>query len=258
MQTFRSSPLTVALLVGVSIVTLLALSLGIASLARANTVSTLAVGASQQTGIAVCGHGTATITPDQAHLVVGVQATAAHAQDARTQAAQAMNAVLAALKNNGVADQDIQTAYFSIQPVYDYSNGKGQPQLVGYQATNTVQATIRKVGDTGKIVDAVTQAGGDNVQVSGINFSSSDPTKGMAQAQQNALNDAHNQAQQIAQGAGVSLGAPISIEVGSCNESAFLTTTNQSASGTSTNPTTPIQAGQQQVSVEVGVVYALR
>src|SRR5215469_5421833 len=143
MQTPKLSWLRLAMVVGVSVVTLLALSLGIASLARANTVSTLAVGAAQQTGIAVCGHGTALIRPDQASLVVGVQAQASHAQDARTQAAQAMSAVLSALKSAGVADQDIQTAYFAIAPVYTYSAGK--EQLTGYQATNTVQVTIRKV-----------------------------------------------------------------------------------------------------------------
>ena len=256
MQMSRPSALTLAVLVGVSVVTLLALSLGIVGLARANTVSTLAVGSAQQTGIAVCGHGTAPIKPDQASLVVGVQAQAAHAQDARDQAAQAMSAVLTALKSNGVADQDIQTAYFAIAPVYDYTAGKGQ--LVGYQATNTVQVTIRKVDDTGKIVDAVTQAGGDQVQVTGISFSSSDPTQGAAQAEQNALTDAHRQAQQIAQGAGVSLGAPISIEVGSCSGSSFPTNQGQNASGTTSNPTTPIQPGQQDVRVEVGIVYAVR
>jgi uncharacterized protein len=256
MQTSKPSLLTISVLVGVSVVTLLALSLGIASLARANTVSTVAVGAAQQTGIAVCGHGTALIQPDQASLVVGVQATAVHAQDARTQAAQAMSAVLSALKSAGVADQDIQTAYFAIAPVYTYSAGK--EQLVGYQATNTVQVTIRKVDDTGKIVDAVTQAAGDQVQVSGISFSSSNPSQGEAQAEQIALADAHRQAEQIAQGAGVSLGAPIFIEIGSCNGSSFPTDKGQSASGAAPNPTTPIQPGQQEVSVVVGVVYAVR
>lgn len=256
MQTFKSSWMRMAVAVGVSVVTLVALSLGIASLARANTVSTLAVGSAQQTGIAVCGHGTAMIHPDQASLVVGVQAQAAHAQDARTQAAQVMSTVLAALKSTGVADQDIQTAYFALAPVYDYTAGKGQ--VVGYQATNTVQVTIRKVEDTGTIVDAVTQAGGDQVLITGISFSSSDPSQGASQAEQNALADAHRQAQLIAQGAGVSLGAPISMEVGSCNGSSFPTDKNQTASGASTNPTTPIQPGQQEVRVEVGVVYAVR
>lgn len=256
MQTSRPSWLTTAVLVGVCVVTLLALSLGVASLARANPVSTLAVGAAQQTGIAVCGHGTALIQPDQAHLVVGVQAQASHAQDARAQAAQTMSAVLAALKSNGVAEEDIQTAYFAIEPVYDYTAGK--EQLVGYQAANTVQVTIRKVDNTGKIVDAVTQAGGDQVQVTGISFSSSDPSQGMAQAQQNALTDAHRQALQIAQGAGVSLGAPISIEVGSCNGASFPPGTSQNAAGAASSPTTPIQPGQQEVRVDVGVVYALR
>ena len=257
----RPSWLTVALIVAitlVTLVTLVAITLGVVSLAHAGAVTTLAVGASQTTGIAVCGQGMAFAQPDQAQVTVGVQATSASAESARSQAAQAMNAVLAALKAAGIADSDIQTSYFSIQPVYNYSSGS--EQITGYSATNTVLVTIHQVDNVGKIVDATTQAGGNNAIIQGITFSSSDPTQGMAQAEQNALANAHSQAQQVARGAGLTLGAPISIQVGSCGSSSIQPSFLQSAglASAGANTSTPIQPGQQQVSVVVDVVYAVR
>src|SRR5262249_36183701 len=146
-------PLAVA--IGLAVVVAVALTLSVLNIARAGAVSVLPV-TTQQTGIAVCGHGKATSKPDQAQIAVGVHASASTAQGARTQAAQAMSSVLAALKGNGVADKDIQTSYFAIAPNYTYDATGQHPN--GYSASNNVNITIRSVDNTGKIVDAVTQA----------------------------------------------------------------------------------------------------
>ena len=44
-------------------------------------------------------------------------------QEARDKAASALEAIIKALKTNGVAEKDIQTQQFNIQPQYDYHNG---------------------------------------------------------------------------------------------------------------------------------------
>ncbi len=84
------------LLIGIAMIAAIALTLGIVSLGRAQTVAIPIT--SQQTGITVCGHGKSTIKPDQTTLSIGVFATAHTAGDARSHAAQAMSAVLTALK----------------------------------------------------------------------------------------------------------------------------------------------------------------
>jgi len=247
---------TIALTAAITILTLVAITLGVYSLTRSAPITTLAVGASQTTGISVCGQGTAFVQPDQAQMTVGVQATAASAETARSQAAQAMNNVLAALKSAGIASSDIQTSYFAIEPTYNYNSGS--QQITGYSATNTALVTIHQVDKVGSLVDAVTQAGGNNAVIQGISFSSSNPAQGMTQAEQNALTDAQRQARQVASGAGLTLGAPISIHVGSCGTPSIQPYGLQSAGAASANSSTPIQSGQQQVSVVVEVVYAVR
>jgi uncharacterized protein len=242
--------------IGIAVVALvtITLTLSILGFTRAGTVSVMPV-TSQQAGITVCGHGKASSHPDQAQIEVGVFAQAPSADAARAQAAQAMNAVLGALKAKGVADDDIQTQYFSITPQYSYD--QSGTRQTGYQANNTVTATVRNVNAVGKVVDAVTVAGGNHVVVSGIQFSAGDPSQAQAQAEASALADAHQQAQQIASGAGVSLGAPVSIQVGGCGQTQppYPFAGAAPAAGA---PTTPIQPGQVNVTVNVAVVYAIR
>src|SRR5262249_12421277 len=154
----RYTPL--AVVIGLAVAVAIALGLNMLSVARAGAVSVLPV-TTQQTGIAACGHGKATGKPDRAQIAVGVRASSATAQGARTQAAQVMNSVLATLKRNGIADQDIQTSYFSISPDYTYTSNGQRPN--GYVATNNVTVTVRALESTGKVVDAVTQAGGNTI-----------------------------------------------------------------------------------------------
>jgi uncharacterized protein YggE len=233
-----------------------AFTLGLVNLAHAGAVSVLPV-TSQQTGISVCGQGMATSTPDRAQIQVGVVAFAASAEDARNQAATAMSAVLAALKSNGVADADVQTSYFSISPNYSYDGGGTHTS--GYTASNNVTVLVRAVDNTGKVVDAVTQAGGNDVVVNGIQFFSGDLTQAQTEAQASALQDAHRQAQAIADAAGVSLGPAASILVGGCGTVNSPVYASAGSAGVSKgNVPTPIQPGQQQVQVYVAVVYAIR
>lgn len=232
-----------------------ALTLGGISLTRAGIVSVLPV-SSQQSGIAVCGHGKATAKPDQARVSLGVFANAPSAQAARDQAARVMNAVLGALKAGGVADQDIQTGYVSLQPQYSYNGGS--PQMIGYSATNTVTATIHAVENAGKIIDSVTDRGGNNILVNGIQFSNGDPAEARIAAQKDAVADAKRQAEQVAASAGASLGQALTIQVGGCGATTQPPIFYDNAKGISASQSTPIQPGQLDVTVDVAVVYALR
>ena len=252
-----STRLMLALIAIFAVLTIIAITLGLVNVAHAGAVSVLPV-TSQQTGISVCGHGTAQIKPDRASINAGVSVQSSSAQDARDRAASAMTAVINAIKSNGVSADDIQTGYVSISPQYDYSGGT--PRTTGYTASNSVNVTVRDVSAVSKLIDAATAAGGNSIFVSGVSFSSSDPSAAVTQAQQKALADAKNQATHIAQGAGVNLGSPVSIQVGGCgNSSGPIPYANAGAADQSskTAPATPIQPGQQDVAVDVAVVYAI-
>ena len=163
-------------------------------------------------GITVVGTGTVTATPDTAEWSFGVQTSADTAAAALAANSTAMEKVVAALRDAGVAKDDLQTEQVS---VYPRTNDDGT-SIVGYDASNTVRATIRGLDKAGALVDAAVAAGAN--QVYGPSLTVSDAEAQYAAAMEEAFNDAHARAQAIAEKAGVTLGAPIAIVEGGGGE----------------------------------------
>ena len=80
--------------------------------------TTVTVAQPQQTGISVSGNGSVTVVPDIAVLSLGIEVTRETVAEARSEAAEAMEAVRAALGRDGVEERDIATQYFNIFPQY--------------------------------------------------------------------------------------------------------------------------------------------
>ena len=208
----------------------------------------------QQMGLSVSGTGEVYVKPDISVVTLGVEAEAKTVVDAQQQASQAMSAVMTALITNGIADKDIQTMYYSIQPVWNYStgpNGISKPTLEGYRVSNTVNVTIRNVDNTGTIIDAVTVAGGDLTRVNNISFTIENPKPYNDQARELAIKDAMAKAQQMANVAGVSLGKLLYISESGGSVPVPIAYKEAAGSGTS------ISSGQLEISLSVQVVYAI-
>ena len=218
--------------------------------------STAATISNQQTGISVSGQGIVYVTPDIVNLQLGIQAQAATVADAQSQAATAMNNVLAALAANGVAKADIQTQNYSIQQTTRYDNVKQQDISTGYQVINYVNVKVRDVTKAGVILDAVTAAGGDLTRVNSVQFSLNDPTSANNQARDQAMADAKSTAAQLASDAGVKLGNPISISESEVSPITKYYSADMAVAGASSS--TPISAGELQISVSVQVTYNIQ
>src|SRR4029078_4349439 len=119
-------------------------------------------------GITVRGTGKVTGATDIAQIQLGVSTLAPTVQEARDQAAASLDAMIASVKRNGVADKDIQTQQFNIQPEYDYRNN--EQTLRGFRINNVVSVKLRDINKTSKVVDDAVQAGGNDTQIQGIFF----------------------------------------------------------------------------------------
>ena len=84
------------------------------------------------------------------------------------EASQLATDVIAAVRDQGVAQEDIQTTDYSIYPEYDYSGQR--ERIVGYRVTNMLQVTVRDIDQSGAVIDAATAAGGDASQVGGVSL----------------------------------------------------------------------------------------
>ena len=211
---------------------------------------------SQQEGIWVTGQGKVAAVPDIATLRLGVEAREASVAEAQTQAAAAMERVMDALTDHGVAEKDIQTRYFSIQQVTKWNRETEEETVVGYRVSNLVTAKIRNIDKIGVIIDAVAEAGGDLIRIDSIGFSVDDPSDYYEEARKEAMADAKAKAEQLAKLAGVSLGKPIYISEG-LQVPPIYTRGVVYEEAVPALAETPISPGEMELSLTVQVVYAI-
>jgi len=210
---------------------------------------------SQQEGIWVSGRGVVTVTPDIAILRLGVEAQAASVAAAQSQATEAMGEVMTALTDNGIAEKDIQTQYFSIRRVTKWDRDKEEEIVVGYRVINTVNAKIREIDKAGIVIDAVAAAGGDLTRIDSIDFSVDDSSAYYEEAREKAMADAEAKAAQLAELADGKLGKATYISEGSqSSPPIYRQDIYEEAISAST---TSISPGEMEISLTVQVIYTL-
>ena len=209
----------------------------------------------QQTGISVSGQGKVTVIPDVVIAALGIQAQGSTVAEAQAQATKAMNDLMAALLANGVAQKDIQTQSFNIQQTTSWDNTNQKTIITGYQVSNIVDVKIRDITTAGSVIDAAAVAGGDLTRVNSVQIAVDDPTVYADKAREKAMADAKDTATQLATLSGVKLGKPISI-----SETNVYTpqTVPLYAKGMDSAPSTPIVAGEQDITLNVQVVYSIQ
>jgi len=145
---------------------------------------------------------------------VGVVREAKTARAALDENNQAMASILAVMEKEGIADKDLQTSGFSIQPRYFYpkrkSNGEQPaPEITGYIVSNNLDIRIRDLSKTGEILDLVVTLGvnsGGNIR-----FLNEDTAGILKKARISAVKDAIEKARTLAQAAEIELGDILSI-----------------------------------------------
>ena len=165
------------------------------------------------TGIWVSGEGRASVKPDVAILSLGVEARGDAVASANEIAVNAMDAVMASLRQNGVADGDIQTRNFNIWPQYSaelVKNEAGQTVeqrvVSGYQVSNELTVKARELDKVGEIINGAIVAGGDSIRFQNLRFTMEDTAALMPGLREKAVMDARAKAERTASAAGVNLG----------------------------------------------------
>ena len=212
---------------------------------------------SQQEGIWVSGRGEVSAVPDIATLRLGIEAQETSVAEAQSQAVEAMDSVMAALTDNGVAKRDIQTQYFNIRRITRWDSVKEQEVVIGYRVTNMVTAKIREIDKIGAIIDAVALAGGDLTRIDSINFSVEDPSDYYDEARQKAVADAEAKAKQLAAVAGVKLGKPTYISESSYMPVPIYRQDMMEKAAAAPMVETPISPGEMEISLSVQLAYAI-
>lgn len=206
--------------------------------------------------IHVNGIGKISVAPDKADLTLSVEIQAKTAEAAREQAAVTMESLIKAVESLDIANKDIQTRSVSLYPSYSPDTAN---KIVGYQLSNQVAICIRDISKTSDVIDAAVKAGGNSARVQGISFAIENPESALSKAREKAYANAKEKAGQYAKLAGVSLGAPLHISEGS-DVSAVPMPYGEARmmSAKSASSSTPVQTGEQEVSVTVDVIFGIQ
>jgi uncharacterized protein len=178
-------------------VTLAAMAIFVAPYAQAQQPA-----AQAEARVIVIGEGSVHVAPDYAQISGGVTTKGKTVKEATDANSKLMAAVTAALLSAGIAQADIQTAQFSIQPVY--APPPNEARLAGYSVSNQVTVTVRTLGKVSEALDRMVDAG--VTDVGNVSFLHSDPAKALDQAREAAVADARRKAELYARALGFTLG----------------------------------------------------
>jgi uncharacterized protein YggE len=158
--------------------------------------------------ITVVGTGKVSLVPDVAWVNVGAEVWADTVSEAKVEVDRQIAAIMAALKQMGVDEKNIQTSHYSIhyerEPMSVAREGPAGESQGGYRVSNMLRVTVRDVERAGDVLDAVVEAGAN--QVHGVTFTVSDESKWQGQAREEAIADARARAGELASLTGVDLG----------------------------------------------------
>jgi uncharacterized protein YggE len=194
----------------------LALAAGAASAQTAPTVQVSPLGPTSAL-LSLSAEGRSTRVPDIAMFSAGVVTNGTTAAEALGSNSREMDRVVAALKRAGIADRDIQTSSISLSPRWSNPEAEAQriaretrqpyvppteaPRIIGYEARNSVQVRLRKLGEMGKVIDTLVAAGAN--EVNGPSFTLDDQKAALDEARTEAVAIGRERAELYARAAGM-------------------------------------------------------
>ena len=240
--------------------------LGAASIAVAQPAPQVPVSplGPNSTLLSVTAEGRVERVPDIANFSAGVVTQADTAGEALTANSRRMNEVVSALKRAGIADRDIQTSSINLSPRYSNPELEARsrpvppdrpitPRIVGYEARNTVQVRVRKLGEMGRIIDTLVSQGAN--EVNGPSFALDEPASALDEARTEAIANARQRAELYARAAGMRVARILTITEGGgyypVQEMAMARMAPPPA------PPTPVAPGEVTLGVSLSVQFEL-
>lgn len=231
--------------------------------------------------ITISAQGKVTAVPDLATINLSVKTQGKAPKEVQDKTSEAMNKIIDFVKSKGVDPEDIKTLNLSITPRYYYPYQypripcplaseiyppsdveipcpPSSAVIIGYEASQTLYVKIREIDKAGEIVDGAVKNGA--TQVSGINFSIDDPDEYKAQARELAFKKAREKAESLAKIAGMKIKKVVTFSENEGYFPAFRTmeTFALGAAKDDLAIETPIEAGSQEVTVNVSVTFEIK
>lgn len=260
---------------------LLALFLLVGTFTELRSYQYIGSGVAPTNTISVSGEGIVFAVPDTATFTFTVDETATDVTTAQSNATKKSNAIIDYLKAQGIADTDIQTTDYSINPQYSYSQAVCPPQpavyntsgagtnassaiycppgkqtITGYEVSQTVSVQVRDMSKAGALLSGIGSKGASNV--SGLSLTVSNQDALQIQARDKAIADAQGKAQVLAKSLGVQIVRIVGYSDNG-NGGVVLYAQSMSANvGGGAVPAPEIATGQNKITSDVSITYEIR
>jgi uncharacterized protein YggE len=206
--------------------------------------------------VSVSGHGQVNVPPDTASVTIGVDVIQPTLAEAQEQATAQATALIEALKAAGIADEDIQTQYYSVNILRDYSENADPTLITGFEVMNQLQVTVRDTDTLGDLLDEAVQAGANSIY--GVTFYVDDQTAAARDARTLAVEDARAKAEELAAASGMTLGPIVSISEGAVPPGLPPMYAQRGGGMGMADAAVPVQPGSSTVAVDVMLTFVLR
>lgn len=203
--------------------------------------------------ITVSGEAEVSLIPDRAVVSVGVQTEGLNISELKATNDKRTNAILNAVAALGIPNKDIRTNRLTIDPVYNYQDGR--QELLRYRMYNVVTILVKDIAKVEAVVNAGI-AGGSNI-LNGIAFESSKASGVRDSLRIEATKDAQRRANDMAQAVGAHLGKVVSLQENEGYRAPMYEKASNMMAARGADSGTPVEAGELTVRFTVSAVFEL-
>ena len=208
--------------------------------------------------VTVTGIGHVAVVPDQLAFDLSVSVLRDDLDQALDDGNTAMQSVVDTLKASGVTDKDVQTTDLSMYPEYDRKKKGQPPALIGYRVSHSVSVIVEDFDKASAIVTAALNAGGSGVRLDGLRLQVGDPDGSLEPARADAIEQSRDKAEEYAANSGRDLGEIVRISEVTDGAYEMDDMAYRGAAVADQGAAFPIQAGEQDLTANVVVVYELK
>lgn len=235
-----------------AVLILLAIFLALGSLKTYREAKEVGHVARDRDTITIAGNGKIASKPDLAVVNLGLYSEGKEVPVIQDENSRKVNAIIVALKQLGIAEDDMQTSNYNISPKYDYTDGT--QTVAGYTVSQNLSVKVRDLTKVGTVLSQAGNVGAN--QVNGVNFSIDDPSELKIQARAKAIEDARKKADELAKAMGVSITRVVTFSENSSNMPTPPVYTFRAEDVAAQAP--DIKPGSLDVEADISVTFEIR
>lgn len=202
--------------------------------------------------------GKAAVVPDIAKITVGIDQQGQNLKQIQTTINQKSKSLTDSLKKLGIAEKDIKTINYNVNPEYDYT--RSPYKINGYRVSTSYEVKITDFELVNDVLVLATESGA-NV-VGNISFEVNEETreKKLQEAREIAVNKAKQKAEGLAKASGITLGRIVNVteSMGYDYPRPVTYTKEMSAGGADLQTVANVTPGETEISVTVSLSYEIR